>query len=102
MFKYLPNEYCSKSLQLIVSALTGYVARVLCAIVLHIVDSHLSFLNKVNNVMGYSKVVSHVDPVEGENTVVDKALETGKKAASAVGSGIKKATNLAADKCEYC
>ena len=37
--------------------------------------------------------------VDGENTIVDKALETGKKAASAVGSGIKKATNLAADKC---
>ncbi|KAK8819542.1 transmembrane protein [Blastocystis sp. ATCC 50177/Nand II] len=34
----------------------------------------------------------------GDNTVVDRALETGKKAASAVGSGIKKATNLAADK----
>lgn len=37
----------------------------------------------------------------GDNTVVDRALETGKKAASAVGSGIKKATNLAADKFVY-
>ena len=32
-----------------------------------------------------------------ESTVADKALEAGKKAASAVGSGIKKATNYAAE-----
>lgn len=32
-----------------------------------------------------------------ESTVADKAFEAGKKAATAVGSGIKKATNYAAE-----
>jgi hypothetical protein len=35
---------------------------------------------------------------EGEDTLADKALDAGKKAASAVTSGVKKATNYATDK----
>ncbi|XP_062158716.1 mitochondrial phosphate carrier protein 3, mitochondrial-like [Alnus glutinosa] len=52
MYKYAiptPKEQCSKTLQLGVSFAGGYVAGVFCAIVSHLADNLVSFLNNAKD-----------------------------------------------------